>query len=68
MKVGDNQLYSGLNDLYFGWGHLAKKGIKMIEMPFNPRASLNEPFVQFLAEKLSIEIAQASGIEPENHL
>lgn len=50
--------YAGLNDPSFGWGKLTSGGIKIIEMPINPRGILNKPFVKDLAQKLKEEINQ----------
>ena len=48
--------YAGYNDLHFGWHDIAQKSVKIIHMPCYPRGSLNEPFVQILADKLRKEI------------
>ncbi len=51
--------FAGLSDPYFGWGNLALKGVDIVTMPVSPRAVLNEPFVQMLAEKLGEEIERS---------
>lgn len=53
--------YAEFNDPEYGWGKLAKKGVKVIDMPVYPRGVLNEPFVQILAGKLRKEIVEANN-------
>jgi len=52
--------FAGLNDLYFGWGKYALKGVEILNMPVKPRGCLNEPFVRLLAEKLRKELENAN--------
>ena len=62
--------FAGLNDKYFGWSKLAKKGVEINNIDVNPRGILNEPFVQVLADKLSKKIDEAynnsAGIQTDS--
>jgi thioesterase domain-containing protein len=53
--------YAGFNDPYFGWSKLAEKGVEIINMPVYPRGTLNEPFVQLLADRLRKQIDEANN-------
>ena len=48
--------YREFNDPYFGWEGLAMQGVQIVEMPNYPRGSLNQPFVDILARRLTAEI------------
>ena len=48
--------YHGLKDFDFGWGHIARQGVDVVELPHYPRGSLNDPFVEVLAERLTAEM------------
>lgn len=48
--------YRGFNSKDFGWGHIARQGVDVVEMPFYPRGTLNDPFVEDIAERLKVEI------------
>ena len=48
--------YRQFNDRSFGWGEVAKRGVEVVEMPNYPRGSLNDPFVDVLADRLKAEI------------
>jgi amino acid adenylation domain-containing protein len=48
--------YRQFNDPCFGWGGVAKQGVAVVEMPNYPRGSLNDPFVDLLADKIKAEI------------
>jgi amino acid adenylation domain-containing protein len=48
--------YHRFTDFDFGWGPIAWQGVHVVELPFYPRGSLNDPFVQILAERLKAEI------------
>jgi amino acid adenylation domain-containing protein len=50
--------YRGFNDQYFGWGSIAKHGVRVVDMPNYPRGSLNHPFVEILAHTLKAEIQE----------
>ena len=41
----------GLSD-----GEIARRGVEVVEMPNYPRGSLNDPFVDVLADRLKVEI------------
>jgi thioesterase domain-containing protein len=51
--------YCGLHDWDFGWGHIARQGVHVVKLLHYPRGSLNDPFVDVLAERLSAEIENA---------
>ena len=51
--------YRRFNDRWFGWGKVAKQGVEVVEMPNYPRGSLNDPFIDVLADKLKAEIEKA---------
>jgi amino acid adenylation domain-containing protein len=53
--------YTGFNDQYFGWGSVAKHGVRVVDMPNYPRGSLNHPFVEILAHTLKAEIQETLG-------
>jgi aspartate racemase len=44
--------YAFVTDPGMGWGPMATGGLNVVELPINPGAMFNEPFVQLLAEKL----------------
>jgi thioesterase domain-containing protein len=48
--------YSGYSDWDCSWGHIARQGLHVVELPHYPRGSLNDPFVEGLAELLKAEI------------
>ena len=48
--------YHGFGDWDFGWGHIARQGVHVVELPHYPRGTLNDPFVEVLAERLKAEI------------
>jgi thioesterase domain-containing protein len=48
--------YSQFGDRCFGWEAIAKQGVGVVELPNYPRGSLNDPFVDVLADKLKAEI------------
>jgi len=48
--------YHGFGDWDFGWRHVARQGVHVVELPHYPRGSLNDPFVELLAERLKAEI------------
>ena len=48
--------YRRFGDFDFGWGPIALQGVHVVELPFYPRGTLNDPFVQVLAERLQAEI------------
>jgi len=48
--------YRRFADFDFGWGPIARQGVHVVELPFYPRGTLNDPFVQILAERLKAEI------------
>jgi hypothetical protein len=48
--------YHGFGDRDFGWGHIARQGVHVVELPHYPRGTLNDPFVEVLAERLKAEI------------
>ncbi len=48
--------YLGLDNKSYGWKSLAKGGINIINLPVYPKGQLNEPFVKFLAEKLTVSL------------
>jgi hypothetical protein len=51
---------AGFSDPQYGWGKLARKGVRVIDMPCYPRGALNEPFMSILADLLKAEIAKAA--------
>jgi thioesterase domain-containing protein/acyl carrier protein len=48
------------NDRHFGWQAIAGQGVEVVEMPNYPRASVNDPFVEILADRLRAEIERAA--------
>ena len=44
------------DDWYCGWGEVATQGVAVVEMANYPRGSLNDPFVDVLADRLKAEI------------
>ena len=48
--------YRGFGDRDFGWGNIAQQGVHVVELPHYPRGTLNGPFVEVLAERLTMEI------------
>jgi amino acid adenylation domain-containing protein len=53
------------NDRHFGWQSVAGQGVRVVEMPNYPRASMNDPFVEVLAERLRTEIDNAAHSDAE---
>jgi amino acid adenylation domain-containing protein len=51
--------FAGFNDPWFGWKELALGGIDIYELPVAPRGSLVEPYVEVLAEKLTVALEKA---------
>ncbi len=50
------------DDWYCGWSEVARQGVEIVDMPNYPRGSLNDPFVEVLAEKLKAEIEKTFHI------
>lgn len=48
--------YRGFGDLDFGWKNIAQEGVDVVKLPNYPRGTLNDPFVEILAERLKTEI------------
>ncbi len=48
--------YSGFAEYDFRWGQIARQGVHVVKLPHYPRGSLNDPFVEVLAEILKAEI------------
>ncbi|MCW8961269.1 MAG: thioesterase domain-containing protein, partial [Ignavibacteriaceae bacterium] len=48
--------FAGMTDEYFGWGSLAEAGVKIVNVPADPRGMMVNPFVKILAKKLTQEI------------
>jgi aspartate racemase len=48
--------FLGFNEWSFGWQSVARQGVQVVEMPNYPRGSLNDPFVEILADRLRGEI------------
>jgi Thioesterase domain len=48
--------YRGLDSWDFGWGRIARHGVRVVELPHYPRGSLNRPFVEVLVRRLAAEI------------
>lgn len=51
--------YRGLDDPHYGWRDVALRGVRVFEMSNYPHGSLNEPFVQTLAQTLRAELDRA---------
>ena len=51
--------YRGLDDPRYGWRDVALRGVRVFEMSNYPHGSLNEPFVQTLAQTLRAELDRA---------
>jgi hypothetical protein len=49
---GSRQRLAGFTDPLYGWETIPEGGIEYYELPIRPRASLTEPYVRILAEKL----------------
>ncbi len=45
--------FLGQNDAEFGWGEVAREGLRVCQLPVYPKAMLVEPFVQNLAEEFN---------------
>jgi phthiocerol/phenolphthiocerol synthesis type-I polyketide synthase E len=54
--------YHGFGDSDFGWGNVARQGVHVVELPLYPRGTLNDPFVEVLAERLKVEIEKTLAI------
>jgi amino acid adenylation domain-containing protein len=44
------------DDWSCGWGEVAKQAVEIVEMPNYPRGSLNDPFVDLLADRLRAKL------------
>jgi len=56
--------YRGFADRDFGWGRIARQGVRVVELPLYPRGTLNDPFVQVLAERLKAELEKIPPLLP----
>jgi len=62
---GARNRLAGFRDPLYGWGHIAAKGVELLELPINPRGSLVEPFVGMLAKKLNERLNHALNLTKE---
>ena len=53
--------YHQFDDSCFGWGEVAKQGVEVVEMPSYPRGSMNDPFIDVLADRLKAEVERVRG-------
>jgi thioesterase domain-containing protein len=51
--------FTGLNDPSLGWGEVVHDGLLVRKIPVYPKGMLVEPFVQVLAQELSIYLREA---------
>lgn len=62
--------YYGFGDWDFGWGSIARRGVHVVELPLYPRGTLNDPFVEVVAQRLKAEIEKilptSSPLSPES--
>jgi aspartate racemase len=59
--------FLGFDDRRCGWGEVAQQGVEVVEMPNYLRGSLNDPFVDILADKIKAEIEKARAGNSNAH-
>jgi hypothetical protein len=57
--IGPKANFLGLDDPSLGWGEVVHDGLLVRNIPVYPKGMLVEPFVQMLAQELSVCLREA---------